>query len=332
MSFDFRIRNFCDHKVFKEKLELQSDLLSLVIPRKISNTSLLRVFVDGKEVERLDPVFGFDVVLQEHFKETKTTGSQLFRLLKNKKIVLNTLDVDISTLKFYENLDRTKEIPSNAFKISTSIDSTTIEVNDNLEEDQLGKFCFITFSYSIFNKELTETALHEIQFLKFLPNQNSHVFEVSYITTVKECRKCNGFGYHNDLELDSTGNFKTVVNNEKLIQDSHIFTFTEKGSDPFYLYLGTTILSIVGSPYIRNFTELELVRTTRDSLENLQDLQESQSTVQDVPKQEKLLEIKEIKLTRRASDDTFFDLGVKISSELDEELELDTLLKFSRVV
>jgi hypothetical protein len=332
MSFDFRLLNFCDHKVFKEKLSLEKDGLTIVVPRKISSKSTTKLFVDGTESKPSDPVFGHDVNLKETYKEFTTTGSSIFRLLVDREITLPTESIDISTITFYQNSDRTKEIASTSFDISISGDYTEITTNDTLGSSLVGKFCFVTFEYSVFNKESTGTALHEIIFNRFLPNQDSHVFEVSYVTTVENCRKCGGFGYLNDIKIDSTGGIERVENNEKLIQDVRVYTLTEKDSDPFYSFVGTKIVSVVGNPYVRNFTETEIARTTRDALEGLQDLQDVQKTVQDVTDQEKLLEIKSISLIRRANDETFFDLDIKVLSELNEELELDTLLKFSRVV
>jgi hypothetical protein len=170
-----------------------------------------------------------------------------------------------------------------------------------------------------------------VEFGRFLPNKEDHVFEVSYTTVVEDCRKCNGFGYLNDLKVDSTGNFDTIENNEKLIQDSNVYVFTEKGSDPFYSFVGTVLTSVVGKPYIKNFTDLEIVKTVREALESLQDLQGVQSTVQDVTMQEKLLDIMSIKLTRKSVDSTFFDLDILVRSELDEELQVSNLLKFRRI-
>ena len=331
MSFDFRIRNYCDHIVYRELVELEDDQLTLVIPRPIANKSSVELYIDDTLILENDPVFGHRIQRQEFYSFSEEQGAEIFRAQDGIVVTAFRQNIQADTISYFLNDDRSVSVSSTNFTVISSPEGFTFfEPSSNFDSSLEGEHIYITYTFDVESPESTSSALHEIIFDRFVLADN-HVIELTYPTTVTNCRKCNAFGYLNDIAINSVGEIETVVDTEKLLQDAFIWTFTEVRSDPFYAYIGTVITRIVGQPYVQNQTELDISTTVRDSLTFLQELQGLQSRVQEVTPQETLIRIESINLQRDNEDPTVFRLSVVVNSQLDQGQEIDTLLRFSQV-
>jgi len=80
MSVDSKIENSCDHLIFEEQLEIDSDLKTLIIPRTLSSTNII-LRVNGFEISKDHEKFGWSVQNDETALYTKI--SKL--VFKNKR-------------------------------------------------------------------------------------------------------------------------------------------------------------------------------------------------------------------------------------------------------
>lgn len=332
MSFDFRIRNFCDHTVYREQLSIEDDLLTLVIPRPVAARTTLKFYVDGDRKEQSDPVFGYDLVLQELYQKETSKGSDSFRAYPNFIIVMNRKFIDVNTLTFTDAETGLEEYPSNYFSVSQLVDGTTLLEPSSLFPSELqGSNFRAYFTFEVTSPESVVGNLLEIKFKRFLPSVTNHVFEVTYTTDVNNCRKCTGFGVITDIAFDSLGRVNTVSDTEKLLQDAFIYSFTELGSDPYFNYIGTVIHQIIGRKFVYGQSSSNIVLTTTDSLETLQQLQNIQGRIQEVTDEETLQALKSVNLDRDTNDPTLFYLTIVIRSTVNPSLEISSTLRFARV-
>jgi hypothetical protein len=77
-------------------------------------------------------------------------------------------------------------------------------------------------------------------------NSIEDFFELSYITISGFCPKCVGLNYIDDVSYNIQGDFLTIVNELLLLQNLEKFTVTELQSNPFQLFIGTTLVKLLG--------------------------------------------------------------------------------------
>ena len=116
-----------------------------------------------------------------------------------------------------------------------------------------------------------------------------------------------------DLVIGTNGDFGTVENTEKLIQDILKMLMTEIGSNQNFPWYGSSITSsMLGSPYDIEFIATIAENQIRSSLETLQNLQREQSLKQIVTPSELLAAIKNINVIRNEIDPTFFSVLLSV--------------------
>lgn len=77
-------------------------------------------------------------------------------------------------------------------------------------------------------------------------NSVEDFFELTYITISDFCPKCVGFNYIDDVSYNTQGDFLTLINEILLLQNLEKFTVTELQSNPFQLFIGTTLVKLLG--------------------------------------------------------------------------------------
>lgn len=70
--------------------------------------------------------------------------------------------------------------------------------------------------------------------------------ELNYYTVREECRRCGGLGVENDWRYGSKGNTAEVRDEALLLQEILKITYTLRGSNPFHLWYGTTLVETIG--------------------------------------------------------------------------------------
>jgi hypothetical protein len=137
-----------------------------------------------------------------------------------------------------------------------------------------------------------------IKFNKPLKSQNDF-FELSYITAVGDCPKCEGSSQVFDFAVDSLGRLVALKDNEKLMQDISKGVLTQKGSNPYHPWYGTSINALIGSK-LSDFQKVRLLisQEIQQLVNHLKDLQNQQSDVQDITDKEMMEQLISVQAAR----------------------------------
>jgi len=121
---------------------------------------------------------------------------------------------------------------------------------------------------------------------------------------------------NSDLVIDR-GDFKTVIDSEKLIQDILKIALTTAGSNPMHPWYGSYVSrSLVGSGLSTDIV-FQLGQTQlQNALEILKSLQEAQvKQFQRVTPDEQINSILDISINRNTRDPRLFDVIIKVVSK-----------------
>lgn len=105
----------------------------------------------------------------------------------------------------------------------------------------------------------------------------SDFLEINYTTVRQECRRCGGVGIENDWQYTAAGTLVKVRKADLLSQEILKITYTEKGSNPFHPWYGTSLLDSIG----KKLTDQGLVQNMI-----LSDLQDAFRRWQSIKKQQ----------------------------------------------
>lgn len=329
MSYDFRLRNACDHRVVQERVFLESDSQRILIPRFVSNSRVFKLYINGELIDPRDEEFGYIVRVRTEIGETIDTGTDTLVHIKDNEYKLREDDILNETLVFRDLLDlNTVYDPSN-FEVYTDVDYKTVVRVLPTSTITENSWVHMTYDYAAKFVESSNYEQFEVVFDQAIIS-DSFVFEVTYTTDTFNCRKCNGLDYLNDLALDTVGNYLTVEGTDKLLQDAYIFTFTRKGSDPFYPRLGTFLLDFIGTRFTES-KEVQMQVDVRDTLLLLQKLQRDQAKVQFISDPETFESFQKVKVEQDENDLTRFNIRVRINSRSVDDLEVSSEIRFFRV-
>lgn len=162
----------------------------------------------------------------------------------------------------------------------------------------------------------------KIYFRKKLRSRDD-IFEISYFTDERNCRRCHGLRLEDDIRFDLQGKPVQVINNQKLIQDVQKFVFTILGSNPFHELIGTNAFTLIGSKLSDiQLTSLRLQQEITTTLQVYQERQISQATVQEVTDAELLFKIISVEVQRNNQDPSIIDVRIVFSNNTFGEAEV----------
>jgi hypothetical protein len=100
-------------------------------------------------------------------------------------------------------------------------------------------------------------------------------FEVGYNTLSGFCPKCAGLKTIDDISYDVKGELYTIRNEALLLQNLEKFTVTEIRSNPFHTFIGTGLVSMLGTKYSdAAYMSTKITQEITTSLNVLKDLQD----------------------------------------------------------
>ena len=119
-----------------------------------------------------------------------------------------------------------------------------------------------------------------------------------------------------DIALQN-GDFQTVVDSEKLIQDILKIALTPAGSNPLQPWYGSFInRSLIGSVLGSNITVQIAQSQLQNALKNLMSLQQAQiKSYQTVSPDEQINNISDISIMQNASNPTFYTVQISVISK-----------------
>ena len=149
------------------------------------------------------------------------------------------------------------------------------------------------------------------------------IFELTYFTDERNCRRCHGLRLEDDIRFDLQGKPIQVRNNQKLLQDVQKFVFTMLGSNPFHELVGTNAFTLIGSKLSNiQLTSLKLQQEITTTLQVYQERQITQATVQEVTDSEMLFKVISVNVERNDQDPSIIDIRIVFSNNTFGETEI----------
>ena len=155
-----------------------------------------------------------------------------------------------------------------------------------------------------------------------LPQAADDIIEISYTSPAAYCQKCFGTGLVYDYQVKSDGSgFTKVTGISKLRQDCLKAILTVRASNPFHVWAGTSIESLVGEKY-SEIALFELKREIGNVLNNLRNMQIRQSGYQTVTPDELLSSVDNISIIRDVYDPTLILIEVDVTSNSGQSVSI----------
>ena len=182
------------------------------------------------------------------------------------------------------------------------------------------------WGYDLIKDETRVDSGRKVYFRNLVRSQID-LFELTYTTIAKNCRRCASLRVEDDFFFNPLGRVVIVEDEAKLLQDEKKFVITVRGSNPFHLYIGTAIVEIVGSKLVdSSFTETTITQEIVDTLQNLKDLQIQQENLQVVTDREFLYRIILIDVKQSEIDPSVFNVLIVSVNRAGDNAEFEQMI------
>jgi len=143
------------------------------------------------------------------------------------------------------------------------------------------------FGWSIQNDEISLFTKRSKLVFKNKRKSIDDFYVVTYFSQPKFCPKCQGLRVLNDEGYTKLGKISTVKNEEKLLQEVKKGLATFLGSNPFHLWIGTQIHTMIGTKIFNvDLIRARIVEEVSKYLEKYIDVQLQQGGYQEVTARE----------------------------------------------
>ena len=162
-------------------------------------------------------------------------------------------------------------------------------------------------------------------------NQANPIFKVTYTVPAQRCLRCGASYVENDYRFDSSGQVLQIANEDLLYQAAMKIILTDKGSNPYYPWYGTTLRQRIGSKALPGVASL-INEDVRRALTKFQDLQKEQGKYQAVSFKERMFAIVAVNTQQHAQDPTTFMVDVTVQNASGEPINLNIVFTVPNVV
>lgn len=154
-------------------------------------------------------------------------------------------------------------------------------------------------------------------------------FEISYVTLKGFCPKCVGLGEIDDISYDVRGGLCCIRDENLLLQNMEKFTVTNLQSNPFHLFIGTSLVKLLGQKIgDMSYITAKVTQEINSTLSVLKDLQSQYKyTNRPVTSGELLDEILSIKVSFDQQDPTIVRADVDARAVSGRSVEYTQYLK-----
>jgi len=161
--------------------------------------------------------------------------------------------------------------------------------------------------------------------------KSNPILKVTYSVPARRCLRCRATYVENDYRFSVDGS-PIFLDNEDLLQQAALkILLTDRGSNPYHNWYGTTLRSRIGSKALGNVAAA-LQDDIRRALSRFQALQKSQSEVQVVTPKERLYSVLSIQVLPHEQDPTTFLIDVWVQNASSEPINLTTIFTVPEVV
>jgi len=163
------------------------------------------------------------------------------------------------------------------------------------------------------------------------PLRSNPVLKVSYAVPVQRCRRCGATFTENDFRFTAGGHAILIQHEDLLYQAALKILLTDKGSNPFFPWYGTSIRERIGSKALSGVASV-LSEDVRRSLAQMQSLQQQQAKFQAVSFKEQLYSVLRVNVKRHAQDISTFMIEVAVQNASGQPIELNIVFTVPEVV
>lgn len=163
------------------------------------------------------------------------------------------------------------------------------------------------------------------------PIRNNPVLKVTYAVPVNRCRRCRATYIENDYRFDTAGQGILIGNENLLYQSALKILLTDRGSNPYHPWYGTTIRSRIGSKAIGSVSSV-LSEDVRTALANLQSVQKEQGKYQPTTLKERLYQVLDVRVSPHVEDPTTYLIDVVVQNQSSEPIGLSIVFTVPGVV
>lgn len=163
------------------------------------------------------------------------------------------------------------------------------------------------------------------------PIRMNPMFKVTYSMPAVRCLRCQAVSNENDFRFDQYGNMILIQNEDLLYQAALKILLTDKGSNPFFPWYGTTIRQRIGSKMLSGVASV-LSEDVRKALAQMQALQTQQAKYQQVTYKERLYSVLKVDVKRHVQDPTTLLIGVTVQNASGQPVTLNIVFVVPEVV
>lgn len=163
------------------------------------------------------------------------------------------------------------------------------------------------------------------------PIRTNPIFKVTYSVPVARCLRCRATFVENDFRFDQNGHMLLVANEDLLYQAALKILLTDRGSNVYHSWYGTTLRERIGSKALSGVASV-LSEDVRRALSNMQAVQIEQSKYQTVTFKEKLYAILAVETRQHQQDPTTFLINVTVQNASGEPIVLNIVFTVPEVV
>lgn len=163
------------------------------------------------------------------------------------------------------------------------------------------------------------------------PVKGNPTFKVTYTVPPNRCLRCRATLIENDMRFTTSGQPLMITNEDLLYQAALKILLTDKGSNPFFTWYGTTIRERIGSKALGSVAAA-ISDDVRKSLDRLFTLQKDQSDFQQVTPKERLYQILSVNTRPHREDPTTYLVDVVIQNASGDPVELSIVFTVPEVV
>jgi len=163
------------------------------------------------------------------------------------------------------------------------------------------------------------------------PLRLNPMLKVTYAVPVQRCLRCQAGFIENDFRFDASGNMLLIQNEDLLYQAALKILLTDRGSNPFFPWYGTTIRERIGSKALSGVASV-LSEDVRKALSRVQSLQTEQAKYQQVTFKERLYSVLAVDVKRHTQDASTYLIEVTVQNASGEPISLNIVFSVPEVV
>jgi hypothetical protein len=354
MSRDLQLAWSCPHLTVEEVVQLGADRRSLGTRQPVAGAGTVRILVNDtftvppEGVQSKAQLFStdpgpYDLVENEDVITITTSGGTFTLALgvtgnvrwKTELIIQKLLSAEfnIGTLSSKNShlvIEDSNTIGVDSFVKVTGTAAEALGFGaDGVSERQRqarGRVVFPGWCLEVRTDDITN------RFPKFNSVvRGNPVFKVTYTVPPSRCLRCGANEVENDYRFDNTGQALLVDDEDLLYQACLKMVLTDKGSNPFHPWYGTSIRSRIGSKALSSTAAL-ISDEVRKGLTLLQRIQVEQSELQVVTPKERLYRLLDVSVAPHVQDPTTFLVGVTVQNASGEPINLSIVYAVPGVV